>query len=43
MFNHSEKENYVTYSMYNNDDDDNIYYSGLLLTAAVQRENVKMR
>lgn len=43
MFNHSEKENYVTYSMYNNDDDDNIHYSGLLLRAAVQRENVKMR
>lgn len=43
MFNQSEQENFVTESVYNGDDDDNIHFSGLLLTAAVQRENVKIK
>lgn len=43
MFNQSEQENFVTESVYNGDDDNNIHFSGLLLTAAVQRENVKIK
>lgn len=43
LFNHSEKENYVTYSIYDDDDENDICSSGLLLRAAVQREIVKMK
>lgn len=43
MFIHSEKENYVTYSIYNEDEEKDICYSGLLLRGAIQREIVKMK
>lgn len=43
MFIHSEKENYVRYSIYNDDKEEDICYSGLLQRGAIQREIVKMK
>lgn len=43
MFTHSEKENYVTYSIYNDEEEEGICYCGLLLRGAIQREIVKMK
>lgn len=37
MFNHSEKENYITYSIYN--DANNIFYSGLLVESCSAKGN----